>query len=69
MLRDPTNHCVPILDSFSDPVFPRVDYIVMPALRPFNDPEFCFIGEVVDFVTQLLEVGVTCRLYTTSHSF
>ena len=56
MLRDATNHCVPILDSFWDPALPDVEYIVMPALRPYNDPEFCFIGEVVDFVTQLLEV-------------
>jgi hypothetical protein len=35
----------------------------MPSLRPYNDPEFCFIGEVVDFVTQLLEVRITCCLY------
>jgi hypothetical protein len=58
MLRHPTNHCVPILDYFEDPVDPDVEYIVMPALRPFNDPEFRFVGEVVDFVTQLLEVGI-----------
>jgi hypothetical protein len=58
MLRHPTNHCVPILDYFVDPVLPDVEYIVMPVLRPFNNPEFRFIGEVVDFVTQLLEVGV-----------
>jgi hypothetical protein len=54
----PTNHCVPILDYFVDTVRPDVEYIVMPALRPFNNPEFRFIGEVVDFVTQVQEVGV-----------
>lgn len=57
MLRDPANHCVPILDSFLDPVLPDVEYIVMPVLRSFDNPEFSFIGEVVEFVTQLLEVS------------
>ena len=56
MLRNQANHCVPILDSFRDPILPEVEYIVMPLLRPYNDPDFCFVGEVVDFVTQLLEV-------------
>jgi hypothetical protein len=58
MLLDAKNHCVPILDSFLDPILPDVEYIVMPILRQYNDPEFCFVGEVVDFVTQLLEVGI-----------
>jgi hypothetical protein len=57
MLRDATNHCVPILDFFLDPNLLDVEYIVMPALRQYNEPEFCFVGEVVDFVSQLLEVG------------
>jgi hypothetical protein len=57
MLRNPTNHCVPIWDSFCDPVLPNVEYIVIPVLRPYNDPPFGAIGEVVDFVTQLIEVG------------
>jgi hypothetical protein len=65
MLRHPTNHCVPILDSFLDPILPDVEYIVMPALRPFKDPEFCFVGEVVDFVTQLLEVSISCCLHAS----
>ncbi|RDB20142.1 hypothetical protein Hypma_012977 [Hypsizygus marmoreus] len=55
MLRDPNNHCVPVWDSFRDPILPHVEYLVMPILRPFDSPEFCAIGEVVDFVTQLLE--------------
>ncbi|KII93044.1 hypothetical protein PLICRDRAFT_170840 [Plicaturopsis crispa FD-325 SS-3] len=52
---DPYNHCVPILDVFSDPVTPDRTYIVMPNLRPFNDPEFMFFGEVLDFVGQTLQ--------------
>ncbi|RDB28259.1 hypothetical protein Hypma_001452 [Hypsizygus marmoreus] len=54
-LKGPRNHCVPIWDSFHDPVLSEVDYIVMPVLRPYDDPEFRAVGEVVDFVTQLLE--------------
>ncbi|KAF8978552.1 kinase-like domain-containing protein [Cyathus striatus] len=49
------NHCVPILDAFRDPFSSNMDFIVMPALRPFNDPEFANVDEVVDFVTQILE--------------
>jgi hypothetical protein len=56
LLRHPKNHTVPILDSFQDPIMPEVNHIVMPLLRPFDDPEFVFIGEVVDFVDQILEV-------------
>ena len=55
-LQDPNNHCVPILDAFSDPAHCNISYIVMPLLRPFDDPEFGAIDEVIEFVTQLLEV-------------
>jgi hypothetical protein len=58
MLRDPTNHCVPIMDYFRDPIDPEIEYIVMPNLRPFNDQAFRVIGEVVDFVSQVLEVSM-----------
>ncbi|RDB17155.1 hypothetical protein Hypma_001985 [Hypsizygus marmoreus] len=52
---DSKNHSVPILDFFQDPMSPDINYIVMPLLRQFNDPEFLFVGEIIDFVTQLLE--------------
>ncbi len=29
----------------------------MPYLRPFNDPEFYNIGELVDFIDQTMEVS------------
>ena len=55
--QSPRDHCVPILDAFQDTVFPVVvSYIVMPLLRPFDNPEFGAIGEVIDFITQVLEV-------------
>lgn len=55
--QDPSNHCVPILDVFSDPIKPDRTYLVMPNLRPFNTPEFNFFGEVIEFMSQTLEVG------------
>ncbi|KII93048.1 hypothetical protein PLICRDRAFT_170843 [Plicaturopsis crispa FD-325 SS-3] len=52
---DPSNHCVPILDAFPDPVKPERSYLVMPSLRHFNEPEFTSVGEAVDFMGQTLE--------------
>lgn len=56
--RNTENHCVAIYDYFQDPFNPEVDYLVMPVLRPFNDPDFWAVGEVVDFATQILEVSL-----------
>ena len=53
---DPANHSVPILDSFTDPADDSTSYIVMPFLRSSDSPPFETIGEVADFVDQLLEV-------------
>lgn len=54
--QNPNNHTVPIWDSFRDPISPGVEYIIMPILRPYDDPDFGAVGEVVDFITQILEV-------------
>lgn len=56
---DPFNHCVPILDHFQDTKDHTLDYIVMPFLRKFDDPEFYSINEVTDFIRQVLEVSFT----------
>ncbi|KAF5374685.1 hypothetical protein D9615_008948 [Tricholomella constricta] len=55
LTRDPKNHCVVIWDHFKDPIIPKVEFIVMRPLRRYADPEFGAVGEVVDFVTQLIE--------------
>lgn len=56
------NHCVQILDTFSDPIEPDTYFIVMPYLRPFDDPPFGAVGEVIDFIRQTLEVRVPSLL-------
>ncbi|KAI0077232.1 hypothetical protein K474DRAFT_1675023 [Panus rudis PR-1116 ss-1] len=53
--EEPANHCVHILDVLDDPLDSGRELLIMPYLRPFNDPEFCTIGEVVDFIHQTLE--------------
>ncbi|KII88223.1 hypothetical protein PLICRDRAFT_175846 [Plicaturopsis crispa FD-325 SS-3] len=55
LLWHPTNHCIPIFDVIPDPKTRLKSYLVMPLLRPFDDPEFCFVGEVIDFVGQTLQ--------------
>lgn len=61
-LNDPHNHCVPIIDHFDDPHDDKIEYIVIPLLREFDDQPFVFVGEVVDFVRQTLEVSTAPHL-------
>lgn len=56
MRRRQRNHCVPLLDSFSDPDDPKIAYIVMPFLRPVDNPPFATVGDILDFTGQVLEV-------------
>lgn len=67
LLRNSNNHTVPIMDAFRDPELPEVDYIVMPVLRPYDDPEFGAVGEVIEFVTQILEVCPNCARGRDAH--
>ncbi|KII88218.1 hypothetical protein PLICRDRAFT_110998 [Plicaturopsis crispa FD-325 SS-3] len=55
LLWNPTNHCVPIIDVIPDPRSRNISYLVMPLLRPFDNPDFCFVGEVIDFIGQTLQ--------------
>ena len=58
----PTNHSVPILDTFEDSVNKSISYIVMPFLRLTDDPQFEVVEEVLDFVDQILEVRLKLEL-------
>ncbi|OSX65919.1 hypothetical protein POSPLADRAFT_1052589 [Postia placenta MAD-698-R-SB12] len=51
---DPDNHCVPLHDVLKDPSEENTVILVMPLLRKCDDPEFDTIGEVVDFIRQLV---------------
>ncbi len=56
LARDPRNHCVPLLDIIE---LLHIDQklMVMPFLRPFNDPHFQTFGEFVAFFTQVSEAS------------
>ncbi|KAJ2998331.1 hypothetical protein NUW54_g7042 [Trametes sanguinea] len=49
------NHCVEVLDVLTDPLDTERALMVMPYLRPYNNPEFVTVGDVMDFVHQMLE--------------
>ncbi|OCB92166.1 hypothetical protein A7U60_g458 [Sanghuangporus baumii] len=54
-INDPRNHCVPIIDSFADASDEKIEFLVMPLLRRFDDPSYRAVNEVVDFLKQTLE--------------
>lgn len=56
LANDPRNHCVPVLDVLKDDIDPNISYVVMPFLQKVDDPPFETLGDIVDFVNQLLEV-------------
>ena len=54
---DPNNHTVPLLGIVRGNMYDGdCDFLVMPLLRPFDDPPFVYVEEVVDFVRQTLQV-------------
>ncbi|KAI0645035.1 kinase-like protein [Trametes meyenii] len=53
--KQPQNHSVAIYEILPDPIDPTLSLMVMPYLRPCNDPDFATVGDVVDFVSQTLE--------------
>ncbi|OCB91803.1 hypothetical protein A7U60_g916 [Sanghuangporus baumii] len=54
MSKDPRNHCVPILDVFSEEDS-HLEFMVMPLLIRHSQPSFSTVHEALDFVKQLLE--------------
>ena len=54
MRRDPDNHCVPLLDVIRP--IPILTYLILSTMREFNDPDFETLGEILDFIKQMLVV-------------
>ncbi|KAH9888334.1 kinase-like domain-containing protein [Cubamyces lactineus] len=54
-VQDPRNHCIRIHEILPDPFDSRLGLMIMPYLRPCDDPEFATVGDVVEFVDQTLE--------------
>lgn len=53
---DAVNHCVPLLDLILDEEDAAYSYLVLPFLRPVDNPSFETVNDVVDFVEQILQV-------------
>ncbi|KAH9938692.1 uncharacterized protein B0H18DRAFT_968369 [Fomitopsis serialis] len=64
---DPANHVVPILDTFQDEDNEYISYLVMPFLRHIDDPPVDVVGDVVEFVNQLLEGLAFLHKYGVAH--
>jgi hypothetical protein len=62
LIPESHNHCVPLLDILELPDEPEQKLIVMPFLRPFDNPRFQTYGEFVSFFSQICDV----RLGTSS---
>lgn len=52
----PHNHCVPVYEVLEIPDLQDEVIVVMPLLRPFNEPQFKSVGEAVEFFRQIFEV-------------
>ena len=57
-VSDPRNHCVSVTKVFKDHEDPNMSYVVMPFLRPMNDPPFESVKEIINFTDQILEVAM-----------
>ncbi|KAL7284784.1 hypothetical protein ACG7TL_002091 [Trametes sanguinea] len=66
-IQDRANHCVPIREVLPDPHDPKLALMVMPYLRPCNDPEFGTVGDVIEFVDQTLEGLVFMHRHRIAH--
>jgi hypothetical protein len=50
------NHCVPLFEILQVPDNEDILLLVMPYLRPYNDPRSETIGEAIEFFRQFFEV-------------
>jgi hypothetical protein len=58
LVGNPHNHCVPLLDIIELDGAGSHKLMVLPLLRPFNEPRFQTFGEFVAFFTQICEVSI-----------
>ncbi|KAJ7684164.1 kinase-like domain-containing protein [Mycena polygramma] len=55
LLKDPKNHCVPLLDVLRPPDKPGYVILVIKLLKQYDNPDFDTVGEVLDFLQQIFE--------------
>lgn len=63
------NHCVPLYEVLEPPgEKDKHRMLVMPLLRKFDSPPFDTVGEVVDFIAQVIEVRTIDRYFMPSRA-
>ncbi|KAJ7617999.1 hypothetical protein FB45DRAFT_933102 [Roridomyces roridus] len=55
LVLDLRNHCIPVIESISDPDDPQCGFIVMPFYENWDMVPFLTAGELVDFLFQVCE--------------
>jgi len=69
-LSDPCNHCIPIYDILTLPEEDGTVLLVMPFVYPWElQPKLKTIGETVEFLRQIFEVGLTSSRCIVSPNF
>ncbi|KAH9851120.1 kinase-like domain-containing protein [Lenzites betulinus] len=66
-LDDHRNHCVKVYEILPDPSDPERALMVMPYLRPCNNPDFATIGDVVEFIDQTIEGLLFMHQHNVAH--
>lgn len=66
--QDPRNHAVPILEVIQDDEDLSISYLVMPFLRPIDNPAFESVDELLDFGDQILEVVPSFMTHSGLHT-
>ncbi|KAI9063418.1 hypothetical protein FKP32DRAFT_1592487 [Trametes sanguinea] len=67
MLRDPRNHCIPLLDVFPDPIESGKKIMVMPFMRYIDSPPFETVEDVLECLDQVLEGLVFIHDHDVAH--
>lgn len=65
---DKRNHSVRAVDVLEHPTEETTRILVLPLLRDFDDPPFETVGEILDFIWQLLEVGIARSAVCVTYS-
>ncbi|KAF8595496.1 kinase-like protein [Ceratobasidium sp. AG-I] len=64
---NPSNHIVPLLDSFPIPGVEGGVFVVMPLLSIYNHPPFYDLNEVQDFLSQIFEGLIYLHKHDVAH--
>ncbi|KAI0824583.1 kinase-like protein [Trametes gibbosa] len=66
-LEDEKKHAVPVYAILPDPFDPQLALMVMPFLRPCDEPDFSTIGDAVEFIDQITEGLVFLHSHRIAH--